>query len=167
MMCLRDEQRVAGIDRIDVEEGDGLVGFEYPSRRNLAVGDLAEDAVRIVSGESRRALPAMGRFHGDGSGVPSHRRVRCRHDHAADEPTTAGLVGALIGFVFAQQGDHGHGGGIALADLGQLVDAGVAPGPVLEPRTDLVEQLVRDRPCWSARPGSGGNGRDSSRPWPG
>ena len=45
---LGHEQRVAVVDRIDVEEGHGLGRLEYPGRRDLAVDDLAEDAVRIV-----------------------------------------------------------------------------------------------------------------------
>ena len=42
------------------------------------------------------------------------------------EPTTAGLARGLDRLVLAQESDHGHGRGITLADLGQLVDAGVA-----------------------------------------
>ena len=64
-----------------------------------------------------------------------------RRDHVTPEATTAGLVGALTSSVLAQQRDHGHRGGVALADLGQLVDPGVAAGPALEPRADLVEEL--------------------------
>ena len=42
-------QRVAAVDRIDVEEGDGLGRLEKNSgRRDLAVDDLAEQAVRFV-----------------------------------------------------------------------------------------------------------------------
>ena len=49
-MGLRDEQRVAGIHRVDVEERDGLVGLQHPGRRDLALDDLAEDAMRVVGG---------------------------------------------------------------------------------------------------------------------
>ena len=42
------EQRVAAIDRIDVEEGHGLGRLKYFGRGDRAVSDLAEYAVRIV-----------------------------------------------------------------------------------------------------------------------
>ena len=45
---LGHEQRVAVIDRVDVEERHGLRPSRGRGRRDLAVDDLAEDAVRIV-----------------------------------------------------------------------------------------------------------------------
>src|SRR5690606_14250848 len=46
--------------------------------------------------------------------------------------------------VLAQEGDDGHLGGVTLADLGELVDAGVAAGTALEAGADLVEELEGD-----------------------
>ena len=103
------EQGVAAIDRIDVEEGDGLGRLEYPGRRDLAVDDLAEDAVRIVrSHGSRRLRPVAANQAWFDAWMTigsvsirlsmSSRTQPCNlvDQPPRDEPTTAGLAGALI-----------------------------------------------------------------------
>jgi hypothetical protein len=47
-MSSGQEQSVAVIDRVNIEERDGLCCFEDSSRRDLALDDLAENAMRIV-----------------------------------------------------------------------------------------------------------------------
>ncbi len=42
------EQSVAVIDRVNIEEGHGLRRFNHLGGRDFALDDLAEDAVRIV-----------------------------------------------------------------------------------------------------------------------
>src|SRR5262249_28203457 len=49
---------------------------------------------------------------------------------------------SLDDLVFAQKGDHTHGRGIALADLGKLEDPRVSARAAAVARTDLVEELV-------------------------
>ena len=60
VMRLGHEQRVAAIDRIDIEEGDGLGRFEYLGRGDRAVDDLAEDAVRIVRSMAHDGASRVG-----------------------------------------------------------------------------------------------------------
>jgi hypothetical protein len=43
-VTLGDGQRMAGIDRVDVHEGDGRLVLEQLEARDLARDDLAEDA---------------------------------------------------------------------------------------------------------------------------
>ena len=89
VMSLGHEQRVAAIDRIDVEEGHGFGRLEYFGRGDRAVGDLAEYAVRIVRSMAQRSHRLAV--------VSCEAPSKVRFDQAPrDAPTTAGLAGALI-----------------------------------------------------------------------
>ena len=88
-------------------------------------------------------------------------------DHEPRRADDGGLGRGLDRLVLAQERDHGHRGGVSLADLGQLVDPGVAARPLLVPRTDLVEELVGDLLAGQDRQAAPEMVRGSSRPWPG
>ncbi len=62
MVRLGDEQDMALVDRMDVEEGDGVVGLEDHRRGDLPPDDLAEQAARLSGDDSRARHGACGSF---------------------------------------------------------------------------------------------------------
>ena len=86
MVRPRHQQRVARIERLDIQERHGQLGLQHAGRGDLARDDLAEDTARIVCEIGHdAALPDFGR-----EGLPNS------HLGLGAGATTAGRVGALI-----------------------------------------------------------------------
>ena len=104
MVELGHDQGVARIDRVDVQEGDGVGRFEHPGRRNLAMDDLAEDAVRLVteSMHARHSLPPVER-NGHPPKAPFGSGVDQGGGRTRDGRPGRGL-GALIWLFFPERG---------------------------------------------------------------
>ena len=85
----------------------------------------------LETGQARMPAP---RIHEYGFAPPGEkeRRVSARDDRR---------LGRSLGdlFVLSEQGDDPHRGGVALTDLGQLVDPGVAARTGLESGADFLE----------------------------
>src|SRR4051794_20344826 len=97
-------------------------------KRQLTSCGWANDVTAIVAPLDPLCLPS-----------PSSAAHRSRSRPGGDD---GGLGRGLDLLGLAQEGDHAHGGGVPLADLGELVDPGVAAVAAPEARADLVEEAV-------------------------
>src|SRR5262249_30209150 len=140
-----DEEHVPGDHRMNVEESNGVVGLEDLGRRDIAFDDLAEDTGRLVS--VTRHVTALPSFANDETGkrlAPTEAAgsALSKFTRVSGTARNNGRAGRRLDLlVFAQEADHSHRGSVALADLGEFVDAGVAARTALEAGADLIEEV--------------------------